>query len=122
MDRSCNVEVDRKVITPHMDTLLKALRDGPKIPDGWAVGRTDMEITDYKARHRNRTVSDLLVEWRRNAEITFICSFSGETHVVEDRTLEWTCPGCGYDHEDDLSEFEPDPDDWRDRHLDDMGD
>ena len=52
------------------------------------------------------------------------CGFDGDVDVqVWSGGITWTCPWCGYEHDDDADGiWEPDPDDARDRDLDAVAD
>lgn len=48
-----------------------------------------------------------------------ICGFNGEvTGFIMHSTGWWTCPDCGHEHEIDIEEFAPDPDEAWDSRFD----
>jgi hypothetical protein len=46
------------------------------------------------------------------------CEFSGDVDVqIWSGSMTWTCPRCGKEHDDEFEDEGPDPDDERDRML-----
>jgi len=111
---TCSAEIERKMITPDMTRHLTALRDGIVPPDPWAESRTPDMVAAYSERAKQRTIADLLREWRGIEEVLRTCGWEGEAHyvVVGDRLL-WTCPGCGEEHDDPADRDDPDPERYR---------
>lgn len=113
---TCSREVERKFVTPAMEEQLTRLRDGIKVPDPWADTRGPEETAELQRRARERAISDLLRAWKDSEEGTRTCGWEGETsYVVWHGSIQWECPSCGEEHDDESAEdrWGPDPDYYR---------
>ena len=122
---TCSMEVERKFLTPDMEALLKRLRDGISVPDPWKDSRPAEETQRLQERAKERAVGELLREWSRLQEWTGTCGWEGETdYIVSSGRIEWDCPCCGSEHRDEVAydRWGPDPDEQRDRWLEDEAD
>jgi hypothetical protein len=119
MDRHCERESDRKIVTPVMLKLIEEMRQGPPA-DAWH--RED--DPDASLRWLSSKVDALIKDYDTNESVEFDCTFDGEVEAMTyGVTIYWTCPSCGYEHEQDATqEFEPDPDDERGMREDWIGD
>lgn len=110
MRRVCERDDDRYFITPAMAKLLEEMRQGPPAP----LWRED--DADAGLRWLSSKVHDFIREYDSLSPTALVCTFDGPVEVVQyGLTLYWTCPVCGFEHEQDVTaEFEPDPDAGRD--------
>lgn len=117
MEVTCSLtDVERKVVTPEMVKYLTILRDGVAYPDPWAALQSEEEMEEQRRRDRDNAARRLVWAWNRGEDLTFSCTFEGETEValMGGRHL-WTCPVCGEDHDDEAGPLDvPDgPDTWK---------
>ena len=119
MERHCEADVTRKIVTPDMEKLLKELQDGRNGFDtGWYNALSDEEKAKADHRWLSGRVNMLVLAWRAGEEIDFVCTFDGEADAaIENGRVFWTCPVCGHEHDDEAAPEGPDPDDWRDEQL-----
>jgi len=122
---TCSMEVTRKFITPDMERELVILRDGPKINDPWAAERFPDEVEIAKERSTRNAVQALLRAWKIAEDWTGTCGWEGETdYAIWHGSIQWTCPSCGEEHDDEQAEdrWGPDPDERRKQMLEDQYD
>jgi hypothetical protein len=110
--------VERKVITPSMQEHLKHLfNPDSAVADSWITTRNGMEVQHMRERVKNRAIEELRREIGQAEDLTFSCTFEGETEVVIGQGHAWwTCPVCGEEHDDTSGPLvDPDPpyDTWK---------
>jgi hypothetical protein len=113
MEVKCSLtDVERKVITPSMQTHLKHLFDPlGSVADPWKATRTPEMVEQMRQRILARAIEELRREIGFAEELTFSCTFEGEAEVCIDRGQAcWTCPVCGEEHQDSAEAFTEDPD------------
>jgi hypothetical protein len=111
-DVTCSMtDVERKVITPAMQAILKRMfNPDTAVADPWLATRGPEEVAKMRERVIARAIGDLKREIGFAEELTFSCTFDGETEVtvIGDRLL-WTCPVCGEEHDDTAEDDRPEP-------------
>jgi hypothetical protein len=122
---TCSMEVTRKFVTPDMERELTILRDGPKINDPWAAARFPEEVEIAKERSTRNAVQALLRAWKHAEEHTGTCGWEGETdYAVWNDSIQWACPSCGEEHDDESAQdrWGPDPDALREQMMEEQYD
>jgi hypothetical protein len=113
MEVKCSMtDVERKVITPSMQEHLKHLFSPlDSIADPWRETRTPEMVEQMRQRIVARAIEELRREIGQAEELTFSCTFEGETEVtVGQGHAWWTCPVCGEEHDDTSGPLvDPDP-------------